>query len=98
MSQINWVYIMTNKRNGTLYVGSTSNLIARVHQHRNAMVEGFTKKYGLTHCVWFEDFPDIDAALAQERRMKRWRREWKINRIEQGNPEWVDLWPKISRL
>jgi putative endonuclease len=98
MSRTNWVYIMTNRRNGTLYVGSTSNLIARVHQHRNGSVEGFTKKYGLDRLVWVEEFLDMDSALSAEHRIKKWRRKWKLELIEKNNPDWRDLWEDISTL
>ncbi|PHR62864.1 MAG: GIY-YIG nuclease [Robiginitomaculum sp.] len=97
MSRTNWVYMMTNQRNGTLYVGSTSNLIARIDQHRNGTVEGFTKKYGLTRLVWAEECADMETALSAEHRIKKWRRKWKLDLIEKHNPEWDDLWETISK-
>ena len=89
----NWVYIMTNQRNGTLYIGSTSNLPLRVEQHKSGTGSDFTAKYNLTQLVWFEAFDEYDTAIAQERRMKKWRRQWKLNLIEKVNPEWQDLRP-----
>ena len=90
------VYIMTSRRDGPLYVGVTSNLPGRVWQHRNGTFPGFTKRYGLTRLVHFESFEDIEAAIAFEKRLKRWRRDWKIALIERDNPDWCDLWPDIS--
>jgi len=98
MSRTNWVYIVTNKRNGTLYIGSTSNLIARMDQHRNGLVEGFAKTYRLTRLVWVEECIDWDAALTTEHRIKKWRRKWKLSLIEKDNPQWDDLWEQVSKL
>ena len=89
------VYIMANVRRGVLYVGVTSDLPNRVHQHRNGLVEGFTRRYGLHRLVWFEAHMDASEAIAREKRLKRWRREWKFDLIEEGNPEWRDLWPAL---
>jgi putative endonuclease len=97
MSRPNWVYIMTNKRNGTLYLGSTSNLELRVGQHRAGTGSTFTKKYDLTRLVWYEEYPDYESAINNEHRMKKWRRQWKINLIEERNPNWGDLWVEIAR-
>jgi len=97
MSRLNWVYIMTNERNGTLYLGSTSNLEARVQEHRAGTGSKFTKKYGLTRLVWYEEYPDYDSAINDEHRIKKWRREWKLKLIEERNPKWDDLWEEIAK-
>lgn len=92
MEKPGFVYIMTNKRNGTLYIGSTSNLIQRVWQHREGVVDGFTKQHGLTRLVWFQAFDLIESARHRELQMKEWKRAWKIRRIEEMNPAWDDLY------
>ncbi|QTD57830.1 GIY-YIG nuclease family protein [Parasphingorhabdus cellanae] len=90
-----FVYMMANRRNGPIYIGSTSDLIQRVYQHRNRLIEGFTKTYHCCLLVWFKAYDDIQEARDAERRMKKWNRPWKIKRIENGNPDWRDLWPDI---
>jgi putative endonuclease len=85
------VYIMTNKRDGTLYIGLTSDLPKRVWEHKNNVVEGFTKKYGCHTLVYFEPIEDFDSALQREKQMKAWNRDWKIQMIEKTNPTWKDL-------
>jgi len=90
------VYVMTSRRDGPLYVGVTSDLAGRVWQHRNGTLPGFTKRYGLARLVHHETFEDINEAIAFEKRLKRWRRAWKIALIERENPDWRDLWPEIS--
>ena len=87
-----YVYILASKKNGTLYIGVTSNLIKRVYEHKNDLVEGFTKKYGVHQLVYFEHTTDMYGAITREKQMKKWRREWKIELIKQGNPEWKDLY------
>jgi len=89
------VYILASKRNGTLYVGSNSDLVNRVWQHKNNLVEGFTNKYGVHTLVWYETTEDMTAALIRERQIKKWRRGWKIALIEKGNPQWRDLYPEL---
>ena len=89
------VYIMTNKRNGTLYIGATSNLIKRVWEHKNGVVEGFTKRHGLHTLVWYEVHPTMLSAGARERTMKEWKRKWKMRLIEEMNPGWADLYSGI---
>ena len=84
-------YIMSNKPNGTLYVGVTSNLSLRYAQHRAGVYEGFTHRYGLDRLVWFEQHATVIEAIAHERRLKKYKREWKINLIERGNPMWSNL-------
>jgi putative endonuclease len=89
------VYILASKRNGTLYTGVTSDLPKRIFEHRNDMVEGFTKKYGVHHLVYFELHEDMAAAITREKQIKKWNRAWKLRVIEQQNPDWEDLWPRI---
>jgi putative endonuclease len=89
------VYIMASRRNGTLYVGVTSDLIKRVWQHRNHVVPGFSSRYGVGLLVWFESTPDIEAAIAREKQLKNWKREWKLALIEKSNPCWRDLYEDI---
>lgn len=85
------VYILASSRNGTLYVGFTSNLERRIWQHKNGCADGFTKKYGVTKLVYYEVGGDFDGMLRREKRIKEWRRHWKIELIESVNPEWCDL-------
>jgi len=89
------VYIMASKRNGTLYIGMTSDLAKRVWEHKNDVVEGFTKKYGCHTLVYFEPIEDFDSALQREKRMKAWQRQWKIDLIQKDNPTWQDLTYKL---
>ena len=91
------VYILASKRNGTLYIGVTSNLIQRIWQHKNGVVDGFTDKYSVHNLVYFEQTADIQSAITREKRLKNWNRQWKINLIEANNPEWRDLYPEIIR-
>ena len=86
------VYILASKRNGTLYLGVTSDLAKRVWEHKNDLVEGFTKKYGVHSLVYFEQFGDMVSAIAREKQLKKWNRGWKIRLIENGNPEWKDVY------
>jgi putative endonuclease len=85
------VYLLASRRNGTLYVGVTSNLPARIHQHRIGAVRGFTREYGVKLLVWFEQHATMDAAISREKRIKKWNRAWKLELIEAANPEWRDL-------
>ncbi|MCE2464277.1 MAG: GIY-YIG nuclease family protein [Dehalococcoidia bacterium] len=89
------VYILASQRNGTLYIGVTSNLPQRVWQHREDLVEGFTKRYGVHRLVWYEVHSTMEAAIQRERQLKAWRRAWKIRLIEQFNPGWKDLYDEI---
>ena len=91
-----WVYILTNRPNGILYVGVTSDLVRRIYEHRSGFVAGFTKRYGLKRLVYFECFDDIEAAIQREKRLKKWTRAWKIALIEKDNPDWIDLYPEIA--
>ena len=90
------VYILASKRNGTLYIGVTSDLVKRVWQHKNDVVEGFTKKYGVHMLVYYELHASMNEAITREKQLKKWNRAWKIALIEKQNPEWVDLWPSIA--
>ncbi|MEZ4676099.1 MAG: GIY-YIG nuclease family protein [Caldilineaceae bacterium] len=86
-----YVYIMASKKNGTLYIGTTNNLVRRVYEHKNNLVEGFTQRYGVHRLVYYESTNDVTAAITREKRMKKWKRAWKINLIEERNPNWDDL-------
>ncbi|HEY4481287.1 MAG TPA: GIY-YIG nuclease family protein [Candidatus Brocadiaceae bacterium] len=90
-----YVYILANKRNGTLYVGVTNDLIRRVDEHRRGEISGFTKKYSVHKLVYFEQTPDIKSAIAREKLLKRWKRTWKIKLIEKDNPKWKDLYQTL---
>ena len=85
------VYLLASARNGTLYVGVTSNLIARIHQHRTGAVPGFTSDYAIKQLVWCEPHATMDSAISREKRIKKWNRAWKLRLIEAGNPNWKDL-------
>ena len=87
--------MLASARNGTLYVGVTSNLIQRVWQHKNGLVEGFTKRYKTQLLVWFEQHEEMLGAIAREKAIKKWERQWKLNLIETGNPEWRDLYAEL---
>jgi putative endonuclease len=89
------VYMMASKRNGTLYIGVTGDLMARVSQHRGGLVDGFTKKYGVCTLVWFEFQEAMPEAIAREKLIKKWKRAWKIELIQSGNPYWLDLYPGL---
>jgi len=90
-----YIYILASKRNGTLYVGFTSNLIKRVWEHKNKLVEGFTFKYGVEILVYYEIFQDPVNAIEREKRIKKYKRKWKLDLIEKDNPEWIDLYEGI---
>ncbi len=92
-----YVYIMASKRNGTLYVGVTNNLVRRVYEHREGQADGFTKKYGVKALVYFEPHDDIAPAIQREKNIKRWRRAWKIDLIKKANPSWRDLYDTITQ-
>ncbi|MBL0010128.1 MAG: GIY-YIG nuclease family protein [Nitrosomonas sp.] len=90
------VYLLASQRNGTLYIGVTSNLIQRIWQHREGLAEGFTKKYGVKTLVWYEQHATMESAIAREKALKKWNRAWKLKLIEETNPQWRDLWPEIN--
>ena len=90
-----FVYILASRRNGTLYVGVTNDVMRRTWKHKNVLIEGFTKKYGVHILVWYEAHDDINAAIAREKRLKRWNRAWKIKLIEENNSGWNDLYDRM---
>lgn len=92
------VYILANKRNGTLYVGVTSDIVGRISEHKQDLIAGFTKRYGVHRLVYIEFHDTMDAAIVREKKIKRWRREWKLELIEACNPEWRDLYWELSGL
>ena len=87
-----FVYILASRRNGTLYIGVTSDLIKRVYEHKSDLVDGFTKRYAVHDLVYFETVDDIDSAITREKQIKRWNRVWKVRLIEKLNPHWRDLY------
>ena len=89
------MYILASKRNGTLYTGVTSNLLQRIWEHKNGIIEGFTKRYGVHMLVWYELHESMESAILRENRLKEWRRAWKLELIERINPEWKDLYGAI---
>jgi len=89
------VYILASGYNGTLYIGVTSNLIQRIWQHKDDLVEGFTKKYGVHLLVYYELHEQMLTAIQREKQLKKWNRQWKINLIEKINPTWKDLWQEL---
>ena len=90
-----YVYILASKKNGTLYLGVTNDLVRRVYEHKNNLVEGFSKKYEIHHLVYFEVCEDVRTAIQREKNIKKWRRQWKIELIEKSNPDWNDLYFEI---
>ena len=90
------MYILASKRNGTLYIGITSNPVQRIWQHKNKMVEGFTKKYNVNKLVYYEVHLNAESAIVREKQMKKWQRAWKIQLIEEKNPDWKDLYDDIK--
>ena len=91
-----YVYIMTKRMSGTLYIGVTNDTVRRVFEHKSKAVPDFTKRYGVDKLVWFEIFDDPISAITREKELKKWRREWKIRLIEEQNPQWIDLYPQVS--
>ena len=92
-----YVYLLASQKHGTLYVGVTSNLLGRAYQHKAGVVRGFTRRYHVHLLVWFECYDDPLTAIAREKEIKKWRREWKVNLIESTNPEWLDLYETLAR-
>ena len=90
------VYMLASRRNGTLYIGATSNLAERVWQHKRGLVEGFTKRYGVHMLVWYEVHETMGSAVARERALKEWNRAWKLRLIEESNPKWEDLYDSLG--
>ena len=89
------MYLLASKRNGTLYVGITSDLVKRIWEHKNGVVEGFTKRYGTHKLVWYELHETLHGAIAREKAIKEWQRKWKLQLIEKTNPQWRDLYPDL---
>jgi len=87
-----YIYILASRQNGTLYIGVTSDLIKRVYEHKNNLVDGFTKKYGVHQLVYYESINDVESAIRREKQLKKWKRSWKIKLIENDNAEWRDLY------
>lgn len=90
-----YVYLLASKKNGTLYIGVTNDLIKRVYEHKNDIIDGFTKKYGVRALVYYEETKDINSAITREKQIKKWRRSWKIELIEKMNLGWKDLYPDL---
>jgi putative endonuclease len=97
MSQNYYVYILASKRNGTLYIGVTQDLLKRVDLHKKELLDGFTKKYNVKRLVYYEVYQDIKDAILREKRLKKWKRKWKIKLIEEKNPNWEDLYYKLTK-
>lgn len=91
-----YVYIVTNKKNGTLYIGVTSNIARRIYEHKQKITQGFTSRYNLDRLVYIESTEDVHAAITREKNMKAWKREWKIKLIQEMNPNWDDLYETIN--
>ena len=96
MSKQPCVYMLASKKDGTLYIGVTSNLVQRIWQHKNNQVDGFTKRYNVHTLVYYELHEIMESAIIREKQMKKWKRDWKIRLIEKGNPQWGDLWLEIQ--
>jgi putative endonuclease len=96
MPGVYYVYILASRRNGTLYIGVTNDIARRDHEHREGLAEGFTKDYGVKRLVYFETFEDINAAIHREDRLKKWKRQWKIDLIQARNPLWDDLYETLN--
>ncbi len=92
-----YVYIITNEKNGTLYIGVTNNLVRRVYEHKNKLLEGFSSKYDVNRLVYFEVFDDEENAIKREKQLKRYNRNWKKDLIEKSNPEWNDLYDEVCK-
>lgn len=90
-----YVYILASKRNGTLYIGVTNNLIRRIYEHKNDMTEGFTKRYRIHRLIYYEELNNVNDAITREKRMKKWKRSWKIELIKSVNYEWRDLYGEL---
>jgi putative endonuclease len=91
-----YVYILASRIGGTLYIGVTNDLIRRVFEHKSKFVAGFTKRYDVVRLVYYEQYDDIETAIQREKRLKKWNRAWKIQLIEEKNPNWMDLYPEIA--
>ena len=92
-----YVYLLASRRYGTLYLGVTNDLVRRVYEHKTKAAPGFTKRYNVDRLVWFEIHDEILSAIEREKKLKKWRRDWKINLIEESNPNWADLYEGIAQ-
>jgi putative endonuclease len=90
-----YVYILASRKNGTLYNGVTNDLVRRAYDHKSNVIQGFTEKYRVHNLVYYESYTDVRDALTREKRLKKWKRQWKINLIERNNPDWIDLYEQI---
>ena len=95
MSKNYYIYMLTNKPNGVVYIGVTNDIIRRTYEHKNHLVKGFTQTYKLDKLVWFEQTEDVISAISREKQLKNWKRQWKIDLIEQQNPDWKDMYSEI---
>ncbi len=95
MNKLPCVYLLASKRNGTLYVGVTSDLVKRVWEHKNHVVDGFTKRYWINQLVWYEVHETMESAIQREKAIKEWQRAWKLRLIEESNPDWKDLYDTV---
>jgi len=91
-----YVYPLVSRRHGTLYLGVTNDIVRRTHEHKNKLVPGFSSRYGVDRLVWDEAHADVTEAIRREKKIKKWRRDWKIALIETDNPDWHDLYPEIA--
>lgn len=91
------VYILASQRNGTLYIGVTSNLAQRIYQHKAHLAQGFTERYDVSRLVWYELHETMESAITREKQLKKWNRQWKLRLIEENNPTWRDLWLEIIK-
>jgi putative endonuclease len=91
-----YVYLLASGKYGTLYLGVTNNIVRRIYEHKSKAVTGFTRRYSIDKLVWFEIYNDALTAIAREKELKKWRRDWKIRLIEESNPQWIDLYPEIA--
>jgi putative endonuclease len=92
-----YVYLLASRKHGTLYLGVTNNLVRRVYEHKTKAVPGFTKRHNVDRLIWFEIYDDALTAIAREKELKKWRRDWKVRLIEESNPNWVDLYEGIAQ-
>jgi putative endonuclease len=92
-----YIYILASNRNGTLYIGVTNDLIRRIYEHRNDLVDGFTKEHNIHQLVWFEQTSDVESAIAREKQIKKWNRDWKKRLIQETNPYWHDLYEELTK-
>ncbi len=90
-----YIYIMASKRNGTLYIGVTNDIVKRVYEHKNNLIDGFTSKYSVHNLVYYEQFDNIESAIRREKQLKKWNRKWKLELIEKVNPSWKDLYEDL---